>query len=118
MFICNSISKPGFLLLEAVIACTLMSLIVLYGAQYQWHTHVYNIRTCKQIQTLFNVYHFFEEKWHISHLNGNKECGLGNVHWHMLPAIHKHSVVLKPIRITFEYTVAGVEHTFNIISVV
>ena len=118
MFICNPILKPGFLLLEAIIACTIMSLIVLYSAQYQWHTHMHNIRTHKQIQMLFDTYHFFEEKWYRSHLNGNKKCESGNVHWHMLPAIHKHSVVLKPIRVTCEYTIAGVEHTFNIISVV
>ena len=71
MFTYNFISKPGFLLLEAIIACTLMSLIVLYTAQYQCHTHVYNIRTRKQIQMLFNTYHFFEEKWYRFHLNGS-----------------------------------------------
>ena len=117
MIACNSISKSGFLLLESIIACTLMSLIVLYSAQYQWHTHIYNIRIHKQIQMLFDIHSFFEEKRNRSIFMGNKEFKSGNMRWHKLSAIQKNSVPLEPTHITFEYTVAGVVHSFTIVSV-
>jgi len=112
-------SKAGFLLFEVVVACALMTLMLQYLVQYQWHTCLYNVCTSRQIHMLLCTHRFFEEKWYNSHEAGEKKCTHGiSIYWHRLSPIDRDAIALSPIRITCKYTIAGTEHSFNILSAV
>ena len=116
MSLSNINSRQGFLLLEAIIACMLMSIMVLSIAQYQWHIHTQNIQVSKQINLLFDVHTFFEEKEYQRKSSGLKEGESGMISWQKLPVIQRDTVSMQPMQVELQYIVAGRKHAFKLIS--
>ena len=117
MSLSNVISRQGFLLLEAIIACTIMSMMVLSVAQYHWHMHTQNIQVSKQINLLMDLYIFFEKKQYKHESSGRIECENGEIVWQKLPVIKKNKIAMQPMQVELRYTVAGRKHTYKLISV-
>ncbi len=117
MSLSTIISRSGFLLLETVIACAIMSMMVLFIAHYHWHMQIQNIQVSNQINLLLDVYTFFEKKQYKHEPSGHNEGKSGTISWQKLPAIKNDSVSMRPMQVELRYTVAGREHIFKLVSV-
>jgi len=117
MSLSSFISRPGFLLLEVIIACAVMSIIALSIAQYHWHMHVQNIQINKHINVLLDAYTFFEKRQYQLEPSEHIECEKGEITWQKLPIIKKDGVIMQPIRVELSYVVAGKKYISKLVSV-
>lgn len=117
MSLSTIISRPGFLLLEAVIACAIMSMMVLFITHYHWHMQIQSLQVSNQINLLLDVYTFFEKKQYKQESFGHNKGKSRTISWQKLPAIKNESVSMRPMQVELRYTVAGREHIYKLVSV-
>lgn len=116
MSIKRTISTDGFLLIEVIVACTLLAIIVVPIASYTWLTAWQIVRSEKQIMLLLSMRNYYELD-SVRDVDRDHHQHTTTITRQELPTLMIDSVPLRPVCYEGTYGIGNALHTYRLISV-